>query len=216
MGKAPNNKGRGRVKEVKEFDEEIIQIDRVTRVVKGGRRLRFRATVAIGNHKGRIGVGIGKSNEVAGAIKKAVAKAKKDMIDITIVNGTITHAIKTKFKSAKILLMPAAPGTGIIAGGAVRKVVNLSGIKNLLGKSIGSNNRLNNTKATFQALGLLRENPTIKVVEEKKEIVEAKKEDKPVPKGKPAEKGIAPKKADFKKPEPKKNPVPKKPEPAKK
>lgn len=153
-------------KERKEFEEEVIAIDRVTRVVKGGRRLRFRATVVIGDKKGRVGIGIGKSNEVTGAISKAITKAKKTLITIPMVNGTIPHEIKHKFKAAKILLMPAAPGTGIIAGGAIRKVINLAGVTNIMGKSFGSNNKLSTTRAAFEALKLLKENPFIKQNEE--------------------------------------------------
>ena len=134
----------------------MIQLDRVTRVVKGGRRLRFRATVAIGNRKGKVGLGIGKSNEVVGAIKKAVSRAKRDMIQVPIFRDTIPHRIQVKYKASKVLLMPAGAGTGIIAGGAARKVIELSGIKNILSKTIGSSNRLNNSKAAFEALKTLR------------------------------------------------------------
>lgn len=144
------------MKEAKEYDEEVIQIDRVTRVVKGGRRLRFRATVAIGNRKGKVGIGIGKSTEVAGAIKKAVSSAKRNIIRVPIINETIPHDIKIKHKGSRIIMLPASEGTGIIAGGAVRKVVELAGIKNILSKSFGTNNRVVNTQATYNALGLLR------------------------------------------------------------
>ncbi|MDP4007711.1 MAG: 30S ribosomal protein S5 [Candidatus Peregrinibacteria bacterium] len=168
-------------KERKEFEEEVIAIDRVTRVVKGGRRLRFRATVVIGDKKGRVGIGIGKSNEVTGAISKAITKAKKTLITIPMVNGTIPHEIKHKFKAAKILLMPAAPGTGIIAGGSIRKVINLAGVTNIMGKSFGSNNKLSTTRAAFEALKLLKENPFIKqnaeVTKIVKEEVEVEMED---------------------------------------
>jgi len=146
-------------KEPKEFDEEVIQIDRVTRVVKGGRRLRFRALVAIGNRKGKVGIGTGKSTEVAGAIKKAITSAKKQLITIPVNHTTIPHETKTKFKGSQLLLMPASEGTGIIAGGPVRKVIALSGIKDILGKSYGSNNKLNITKAAFNALKSLRTVP---------------------------------------------------------
>jgi len=174
-------------KEKKEFDEEVITIDRVTRVVKGGRRLRFRATVVIGDRKGRVGIGTGKSNEVTGAISKAITKAKKSLITVPLINGTIPHEVKHKFKAAKILLMPAAPGTGIIAGGSVRKVVGLAGVSNIMGKSLGSNNKLSTTRAAFEALKLLKENPYIKpnkeetpvVKEEAKEEKVAKKAEKP-------------------------------------
>ncbi|MBD3157138.1 30S ribosomal protein S5 [Candidatus Peregrinibacteria bacterium] len=156
MGKPAHKNRRRRRKEPKEFDEEVIQIDRVTRVVKGGRRLRFRATVVIGDRKGRIGIGIGKSTEVAGAIKKAISKAKNAVIRVPIFRDTIPHDIKIKFKASRILMLPAGEGTGIIAGGAVRKVVELAGIKNILSKSFGTNNRVSNTQATYKALGLLR------------------------------------------------------------
>ena len=138
--------------EEKEFFEEVLQIDRVTRVVSGGRRLRFRATVVIGNKKGKVGMGVGKANEVVTAIQKATRKAKKSFVELDISNGTIPFPHKTKFKSAKLLLMPAGEGTGIIAGGASRKVIELVGIKNILSKSLGSSNKINLARATIQAL----------------------------------------------------------------
>lgn len=156
MSKPQGKRGPRKDQEPKEFDETVIQLDRVTRVVKGGRRLRFRATVAIGNHKGKVGIGIGKSSEVVGAIKKAVSRAKRDMIEVPIFHDTIPHRIQVKYKASKVLLIPAGAGTGIIAGGAARKVIELSGIKNILSKTIGSSNRLNNSKAAFEALKALR------------------------------------------------------------
>jgi small subunit ribosomal protein S5 len=156
MGKPSHYKGRNPMKEKKEFDEEVIQIDRVTRVVKGGRRLRFRATVVIGDRKGRVGIGIGKSNEVAAAIQKAIQKAKRSIIRVPIFRDTIPHDIKLKYKASRLLMLPAGEGTGIIAGGAVRKVVELAGIKNILSKSFGTNNRVSNTQCAYKALGLLR------------------------------------------------------------
>lgn len=144
------------VKEKKEFEEEVLQISRVTRVVKGGKRLRFRATVAIGNRKGKVGLGIGKANEVSGAIQKAVAHAKKNLIEVPIFRDTIPHQIQIKYKSAVVFLKPASLGTGIIAGGSVRKVIGLTGIKNVLSKILGSPNRINNARATFIALSELR------------------------------------------------------------
>ncbi len=143
-------------KEVKEFEEEVLQIDRVTRVVAGGRRLRFRATVVIGNRKRKVGIGTGKANEVVIAIAKAIAKAKKNLIMIPIENDTIPHDVKVKFKASKLLLMPAKPGTGIIAGGALRKIVELAGIKNILSKSLGTNNKLSNAQASMIALKMLQ------------------------------------------------------------
>lgn len=157
------NNRRPPIREVKEYEEEVIQIDRVTRVVKGGRRLRFRATVVIGNKKGKVGVGIGKSTEVTGAISKAIANAKKNLIHVPMAGQTITHKVNIKFKSAKLLLMPAIPGTGIKAGGSVRKVIELAGIKDIMGKCIGSPNRLNNSQATIEALKKLKKLPWLKI-----------------------------------------------------
>lgn len=157
------NNRRPPIREVKEYEEEVIQIDRVTRVVKGGRRLRFRATVVIGNKKGKVGVGIGKSTEVTGAISKAIANAKKNLIQVPMAGQTITHKVNIKFKSAKLLLMPAIPGTGIKAGGSVRKVIELAGIKDIMGKCIGSPNRLNNSQATIEALKKLKKLPWLKI-----------------------------------------------------
>ena len=140
----------------KEFQEAVIQIDRVTRVVKGGRRLRFRATVCIGNHKGKVGIGMGKSKEVQGAIQKAVAQAKKNMISIQLDQNTVAHDVQSKFKSAKVLIKPASEGTGLIAGGGVRAVLEAAGVKNVLTKSLGSNNHLSVVSATLDGLLQLR------------------------------------------------------------
>lgn len=156
-------KGKAPIREVKEYEEEVIQIDRVTRVVKGGRRLRFRATVVIGNKRGKVGVGIGKSTEVTGAISKAIAQAKKNLIVVPMAGQTIPHRISVKFKSARIMLMPAIPGTGIKAGGSVRKVIELSGIKDVMGKCLGAPNRLNNSQAAIMALAKLKPLPWLKV-----------------------------------------------------
>ncbi len=159
MSRKPYKKDGVQMREVKEFDEEVVKIDRVTRVVKGGRKMRFRATVVIGNRKGKVGIGIGKSHEVTGAIQKAIAKAKKDMIKVPLDNATLPHDIKIKYKAARMILMPAAPGTGIIAGGTIRKVLELAGVKDILSKSLGTKNKVNTTKATFEALKQLRPNP---------------------------------------------------------
>lgn len=145
------------MEERKEFDEEVIQIDRVTRVVKGGRRLRFRITVAIGDRRGRVGIGTGKATEVVVGIKKAVSAAKKDLIHVPIsVGDTIPHPIQVKYKAVRMLIMPAAPGTGVIAGGALRKVLGLAGIKNVLSKNFGSRNPLVMAQASIKALKTLR------------------------------------------------------------
>lgn len=145
------------MKDPKEFEEEVIQIDRVTRVVKGGRRLRFRATVVIGNRNQKIGYGIGKSNEVTGAIQKAITQAKKGIIRVPIYNNTIPHEVRIKYKSSKIILLPASEGTGLIAGGPLRKMLELAGVKNVLSKLIGTKNRLINTQAAMLALGKLKD-----------------------------------------------------------
>lgn len=142
--------------DIKEFEEKIISLDRVTRVVKGGRRFRFRATVVVGNGEGKVGVGVGKGRDVQAAISKAVSKAKKDMIEVSLSKGTIPNDILVNFGSSKILLKPASDGTGVIAGGAVRSVVEAVGIKNLLSKSLGSNNKINSAYATIKALSSLR------------------------------------------------------------
>lgn len=192
MGKPEARKDKFVKKEPKEFEEEVIQIDRVTRVVKGGRKLRFRATVAIGNKKGKVGIGIGKSHEVTGAIQKGIAKAKKNMIKVVLDDSTIPHDIKIKYKAAKILLMPAVKGTGLIAGGTVRKVLELAGVKDILSKTYGTTNKLNNSKATFEALKQLQATPRMK---KKIQLAAAKSvEAKPA---KPAEKEVeAPKKTE--------------------
>ncbi len=153
MAKAHRRSGP---KEIKEFEEEVLQIDRVTRVVAGGRRMRFRATVVIGNRKRRVGIGTGKANEVVIAIEKAISKAKKNLITVPVENDTIPHEIKMKFKASRLILMPAKTGTGIIAGGALRKIVELAGIKNILSKCLGTNNKLTNAQATIMALSRLK------------------------------------------------------------
>jgi len=136
----------------REFDQEVLHIARVARVVKGGRRFSFRAAVAIGNRKGKIGIGVAKGSDVSSAIGKAVNAAKKDMITFPIVNSTIPHEIYTKYESAKIILKPARVGRGIVAGGSLRILAELGGIKNISGKSLGSNNKINTAKAMIKAL----------------------------------------------------------------
>ncbi len=155
-GRGRGGRRGGDEREEKEFEEELLQVDRVTRVVKGGRRLRFRATVAIGDRKGRVGFGVDKATEVPQAIQKAVRDAKKNLIKVPIENGTIPHDVQLKYKSAKILVMPAKSGTGIIAGGSMRKIADLAGIENLLGKNLGCNNRITTGKAMMMALASLK------------------------------------------------------------
>ena len=136
----------------KEFEEITIGIDRVARVVKGGRRFRFKALVVVGNHKDKVGVGVAKSQDVTGAVTKAAERARKNIIKIPVVNETIPHEIETKVAGARILIKPAAPGTGIIAGGVVRSIVGLTGVKNLISKSLGSTNKVNIAYATIEGL----------------------------------------------------------------
>jgi small subunit ribosomal protein S5 len=144
----------------KEFEEKVIAIDRVARVVKGGRRFRFRATVVVGDGKGRVGVGVGKGSEVMTSIAKAVARAKSQMITVPLKDShTIPHEVQVRFAGAQVLLKPASAGTGVIAGGAVRNVVEVAGIHDLLTKSLGSTNKVNNAYATALALSRLKAAP---------------------------------------------------------
>jgi small subunit ribosomal protein S5 len=138
--------------EPKQFEELVINIDRVSRVVKGGRRFRFKALVVVGDHKTKIGVGVAKGADVQAAIAKATDVAKKNMITIPVVNETIPHENEVKFSGARVLLKPAAPGTGIIAGGVVRSIIGMTGIRNLLSKSLNSTNKVNIAYATIEAL----------------------------------------------------------------
>jgi small subunit ribosomal protein S5 len=139
-----------------EWKEKVIQIRRVTKVVKGGKKLSFRAVVVVGNGKGEVGIGLGKSNEVIGAIQKAVAAAKKSLITVPLHQTTIPHAIKSKAGGSTVVLLPASKGTGVIAGGAARALLELSGIENILSKSLGSNSPLNVARATLKGLSELR------------------------------------------------------------
>lgn len=144
----------------KEFNDEVIEVARIARTVKGGRRIRFRAAVVLGDRRGRVGIGIDKANEVMIAVNKAKSKARRSLSTIPIIDETIPFAIDYKYRGAKIRLMPASEGTGVIAGGAVRSVIELAGIKNLLSKIMGSKSKINNIKATYLALkklGLLYE-----------------------------------------------------------
>lgn len=136
----------------KEFEEVVINIDRVARVVKGGRRFRFKALVVVGNHKNKVGVGVAKGADVQAAIAKATDVAKKHLITIPVANETIPHDMEVKLSGARVLIKPAAPGTGIIAGGVVRAIIGVTGIRNLLSKSLGSTNKVNIAYATIEAL----------------------------------------------------------------
>lgn len=150
-----NDRRRGRVKAdvaPKEYDEVTINIDRVSRTVAGGRRMRFKALVAIGNHKNKIGIGVAKGNDVTSAVQKATSKAKKNLITFAMDGETICHEVEAKATGANVLMKPAAPGTGIIAGGVVRSIIGLTGVKNLISKSLGSTNKVNIAYAVVEGL----------------------------------------------------------------
>lgn len=160
----------------KEFDSVNISINRVSRTVKGGRRMRFQALVAVGNHKNKVGVGMAKGADVTSAVQKAERRAKKNMITINMNGETICHEVETKVTGAHVLMKPAAPGTGIIAGGVVRSIIGLTGIKNLISKSLGSTNKANIAYAVMD--GLKAQVPKSEWIGSKKADKSAKKEDK--------------------------------------
>lgn len=152
-----------------ELSEKLVSLNRITKVVKGGKRLRFRALVVVGDGKGHVGVGLGKAKEVPEAIRKAGVVARKDLYKITITGSTIPHEIVAKSGAAKVLLKPASPGTGVIAGGSVRAVIEAAGIKDILSKSLGSSNPVNVVRATILGLASL-ENPETAVARRKAEL----------------------------------------------
>ncbi|PID51757.1 MAG: 30S ribosomal protein S5 [Candidatus Moraniibacteriota bacterium] len=157
MVKKERKKGfKGKKRAKPEFDQQLLDLARVTRVVKGGRRFRFRATMVIGNRKGKVGVGVAKGTDVSQAIQKAVADAKKNMIEITLDGNTIAHDITYKRGSARVLLRPTKEGSGLIAGGAMRAIVELVGIRDVVAKSSGCSNKLNVARATVGALAALK------------------------------------------------------------
>lgn len=151
-----------------EWQERVVQIRRVTKVVKGGKKLSFRAIVVVGNEQGQVGVGVGKAGDVIGAVRKGVADGKKHLVDVPLTkSSSIPHPSIGRGGAAKVMMRPASPGTGVIAGGAVRTVLELAGVKNVLAKQLGSSNPLNNARATIDALDLLR---TFQDVAEERDI----------------------------------------------
>ena len=157
-GDRGGKKGKSRNKEKEsEWQERVVQIRRVTKVVKGGKKLSFRAIVVVGNEKGQVGVGVGKASDVIGAVKKGVADGKKHLVEVPLNKAySIPHPSTGVAGGARVFMRPAAPGTGVIAGGAVRIVLELAGIRNILAKQLGSDNQLNNARAAAIALDSLR------------------------------------------------------------
>jgi len=156
MEKRRRRNNDGQERERSEFDQKVVEVKRVTRVVAGGKRMRFRALVVIGDHKGRVGLGLRKGSDVSESVNKAVNAAKKNLVTLPLVNETLPHEMKVKYKSSVLMLKPARPGTGVIAGGAVRSVMELAGVKNVVSKMLGSNNKVNNIKAIFSAFKQMR------------------------------------------------------------
>ena len=154
--KRRNDDGKNLEREKPEFEERVVHVSRNSKVVKGGRRFSFGALVVVGNYKGQVGYGLGKAAEVADAIRKAGENAKRNLETVTMRGTTLPHDTKGKHSGAQVLIRPASEGTGVIAGGACRAVLELAGIRDVLAKSLGSNNHLNVTKATLKALSELR------------------------------------------------------------
>lgn len=169
----PQEKGRGKFRgkrERPEFDQQIVDLARVTRVTKGGKQLSFRAAVIIGDRKGRVGFGVSKGKDVQIGVEKALNQAKKNLFVVPMINDTIPHRVEAKYKAAKVMLKPAPKGSGLIAGGAVRMVLEMAGVPNASTKMLGrTKNKITNVKATLQALKSFK----IKQMPQRKQILEA-------------------------------------------
>lgn len=163
-GKGGARGGRRDDREPREFEQKILELARVTRVTKGGKRMRFRASLVIGDRRGRVGFGVAKGADVAMAVEKAFRQAKKNMVTVPLVKETIPHAIERKFAAAIVLLKPAPQGTGLKCGGPARMVLELAGVPNAVSKLMGSSNKINNAKATFMALAALRKSDAAPVI----------------------------------------------------
>jgi small subunit ribosomal protein S5 len=155
-------RGRGRDDRGDEFSEKVVAINRVAKVVKGGRRFSFTSVVVVGDGKGKVGFGLGRANEVPEAIRKAATIARRNVVTVPLRNGTLPHPITTDFGAARVMLKPAGPGTGVIAGGGVRAIMEAAGVRNVLTKSLGSNNVINVVRCTIKALGELRDPRTVR------------------------------------------------------
>ncbi|AXY68284.1 30S ribosomal protein S5 [Thermosynechococcus sichuanensis E542] len=165
---ANRRKNPRKVEKETDWQERVVQIRRVSKVVKGGKKLSFRAIVVVGNERGQVGVGVGKAADVIGAVRKGVADGKKHLIDVPLTkSNSIPHPTFGEGGAARVMIRPAAPGTGVIAGGSVRTVLELAGVRNVLAKQLGSSNPLNNARAALEALAALR---TFQEVAEEREI----------------------------------------------
>mgnify|MGYP003731883579 CR=1 FL=1 len=187
----PRRRRRPQQREQREFEQKILELTRVTRVTKGGKRMRFRTCLLIGDRKGRVGVGVAKGADVQISIEKAYRQAKKNVITVPMAKESIPYDVSAKFGAAKVIIKPAPKGTGLKSGGAVRMVLTLAGVPNAVSKILGTNNKINNAKAAFKALSQLKEVAEKKPAKKVKKVVKAEEAtdaDKSAPKAKPAEK----------------------------